>query len=199
MSFAVKLAGNNHGFFIPILGNHNVYNALFAIAVADRLGFTPEQIMKGLKTYNRPASRLRVIRLKKDVCLIDDSFNANPNSVNAAIDVLSKIGGNKNIAVLATMSELGRYSERGHKEVGKYLAARNVTHLFTFGKAAKLIGTEAISHGFPHQRVVHSMDRRTMHKRLKMAISPGSTILVKGSHNMMMNKTVSFLKQQSLV
>jgi UDP-N-acetylmuramoyl-tripeptide--D-alanyl-D-alanine ligase len=194
MNFRVKLLGADHEFFIPILGTHNVYNALFAIAVSDRLGFSPEQIKKGLKTYRRPGGRLRVYRLENSVCLIDDTFNANPNSVKAAIDVLTQISKECNIAVLGSMSELGRFSKNGHKEVGRYLADKNITYLFTYGIGAKIIGKEAISNGFPSQRVLHSIYRNTLHQRLKRAINPGSTVLVKGSHNMMMNKTVKFLE-----
>ncbi|MDD3363564.1 MAG: UDP-N-acetylmuramoyl-tripeptide--D-alanyl-D-alanine ligase [Syntrophomonas sp.] len=194
MNFGVKLLGTYHEFFIPILGTHNVYNALFAMAVADRLGFSPEQIKEGLENYRRPGRRLRVYHRENSVCLIDDTFNANPNSVKAAIDVLTTISKENNIAVLGSMSELGRYSRRGHKEVGRYLADKNITYLFTYGTGAKIIGKAAISNGFPSARVIHSISRNTLHKRLKRTINPGSTVLVKGSHNMMMNKTVRFLK-----
>lgn len=194
MFFAVNLAGIYHKFYIPILGEHNVYNALFAIAVADHLGFSPKQIKKGLKNYQKPGGRLRVYNLSKQVRLIDDTFNANPNSVKAAIDVVSKIGKGRNIAVLGSMSELGRYTKRGHKEVGKHLANKNITYLFTYGKAAKIIGKEAIANGFPSRKIKHSINRETLHKLLRGYINSRSTILVKGSHNMRMNKTVRFLK-----
>lgn len=197
MKFRVGLHDIYHDFFIPIWGKHNVYNALFAIAVADHLGFSPRQIKIGLKAYRKPPRRLRVYRRKKRVRIIDDTFNANPNSVKAAIDVLSSIGKGRNIAVLGSMSELGRYSRRGHKEVGRYLADKNVTRLFTFGAKARVIGKEAISHGFSSQRVAHSSNRNTLHKRLKRTIISGSTVLVKGSHNLRMNKTVQFLRHRA--
>lgn len=194
MAFSVNLRGINHDFFIPIFGEHNVYNALFAIAVADRLGFNIQHIKQGLESFNKPPGRLRVYNKKNGVKVIDDTFNANPNSVKAAIDVLSNIGQGKNIAVLGNMSELGKYSKRGHKEVGRHLAKKNVTNLCTYGKKAKLIGIEAVSKGFPANRVKHSRSRKRLHRRLKVAISPSSTILVKGSHDQKMNKTVRFLK-----
>jgi UDP-N-acetylmuramoyl-tripeptide--D-alanyl-D-alanine ligase len=197
MNFGVKLLDTYHKFFIPILGTHNVYNALFAIAVSNRLGFSPKQIKEGLKNYRRLGGRLRVYRLENSVCLIDDTFNANPNSVKAAINVLTTISKDNNIIVLGSMSELGRYYKRGHQEVGRYLADKNITYLFTFGIGAKIIGEEAISHGFPSERVIHSIYRNTLHQRLKRTINPGSTVLVKGSHNMMMNKTVKFLKRRT--
>ncbi len=199
MLFGVKLDSNYHEFFIPILGTHNVYNALFAIAVTDRLGFSPEEISEGLKAYKRSGGRLRVYHLNSNVCLIDDTFNANPNSVKAAIDVLCQIGEENNIAVLGSMSELGRYSRKGHKDVGRYLADKNIAYLFTYGDGAELIGQEAIAHGFPAEKVIHTLNRRTLHQRLEKTINPGSTVLVKGSHNMMMNKTVKALKRKTYV
>jgi UDP-N-acetylmuramoyl-tripeptide--D-alanyl-D-alanine ligase len=141
--------------------------------------------------------RLRIYHPNSDVCLIDDTYNANPNSVKAAIDVLCKIGEENNIAVLGSMSELGRYSRIGHKEVGRYLADKNIAYLFTYGDGAKLIGQEAVSHGFPSEKVIHTMNRKALHQRLEKAINPGSTVLVKGSHNMMMNKTVTALKNKT--
>jgi len=195
MTFNVQLNQNRHDIFIPIFGEHNVYNALFAIAVSDQLGFSPEEIKKGLKSYPRPPHRLRIYRLKSGSLLIDDTFNANPNSVKAAIDVLSHVGHTKNISVLGNMSELGKYSRRGHKEVGRHLAKRNVTNLLTYGEKARLIGNEAIVHGFPRQNIKHSSTRQRLHRHLKNIVKPGSTILVKGSHDQKMIQTVKYLQK----
>ncbi len=195
MSFAVKLDGVEHVFHIPILGEHNIYNALFAIAISDRLGFTPEQMQKGLRNYHRLGGRMRIYRTKTGARVIDDTFNANPNSVKAAIDVLDKIGHEKNIAVLGSMSELGRYARKGHKDVGRYLVKKHVDHLFTYGKGAEMIGKEAINYGFPGQRVTHSTQRKAMHRKLSGSVGAGTTVLVKGSHNMQMKKTVDFLRR----
>ncbi len=195
MRFAVNLNGTAHQFFIPIPGEHNVYNALFAIAAADRLGFTPSQIKKGLAEYRRSPHRLRSYRLKKGTRLIDDTYNANPNSMKAALDVLANIGQGRNIAVLGNMSELGRYSITGHQEVGKHLADHRISGLFTYGTKARRIGTTAVVHGYPRSRVQHSSSRKRLHRRLRKVIGRGTTILVKGSHDQHMNKTVRFLKR----
>lgn len=195
MAFDVKLDKRQHGFFIPVLGEHNVYNALFAIAVADQLGFSAKQMARGLRNYHRPPHRLRVYRLEKGSRLIDDTYNANPNSVKAAVDVLSRVGRGRKIAVLGNMSELGKYSRRGHQDVGQYLAASQVSRVFTFGKKARLIGNEAIAKGFPVDRVTHSLTRNLLHRRLRNAVQNGATILVKGSHDQRMFKTVRYLRR----
>lgn len=194
MSFRVNFDGAQHDFFIPIYGIHNVYNALFAIAVTDLLGFGPDTIRHGLKNYTKLAGRLRVYKLRSGIRVIDDTFNANPHSVKAALDVLDNIGRGKNIAVLGDMRELGSCSVRGHQEVGRYLAGKHIDTLVTFGKRAKRIGEVAITKGFPASRVIHVKDRLTLHRRIKQHVSTGTTILVKGSNATRMAVTVSHLK-----
>lgn len=195
MKFGVTLNGTNHRFFVPISGEHNVYNALFAIATADHLGFTPRQIKKGLANYHRPPHRLRTYRLRRGTRLIDDTYNANPNSMKAAINVLAHIGQGRNIAVLGNMSELGRYSIKGHQEVGEHLVNKRISRLLTYGKRARRIGIAAIDHGFPAHKVQYSSSRKKVHGRLRKFIGRGTTILVKGSHDQHMYKTVRFLKR----
>jgi UDP-N-acetylmuramoyl-tripeptide--D-alanyl-D-alanine ligase len=84
MSFRVKLGETYHYIYLSIYGKHNVYNALLAIAVSHSLGFSPHEIKEGLRTFKKLGRRLIVYHLKRGVRLIDDTFNANPNSVKAA-------------------------------------------------------------------------------------------------------------------
>lgn len=197
MTFRVQLNGKACNFFIPIYGKHNVYNALFAIAVAHTLGFNPKEIKAGLKSYQRPRGRLRIYKLKKGIKLIDDTFNSNPNSVRAALDVLTTISKHRNIAVLGSMNELGSYSKKGHTNVGKYAARKSrLTRLFTYGSKARQIARTAVKAGFPRHRVIKSVNRETLHQHLKRSIKPGYTVLVKGSNSMGMNKTARFIKSR---
>jgi UDP-N-acetylmuramoyl-tripeptide--D-alanyl-D-alanine ligase len=194
MAFSTRIKGTEHNFFIPVYGIHNVYNALFAIAVSDHLGFTVEQMKTGLKRYHRPYRRLIVYRTKNDIQIIDDTFNANPHSVKAAVDVLSHLHGYPKILVLGNMSELGRYSKKGHQEVGRYLVTRKIDYLFTFGKRARQISTTAVKHGFPATRAFHTTERKKLHRQIRAVISPGAIVLVKGSNDTHMNRTVNYLR-----
>lgn len=193
MIFQAILKGKMHTFHIPAYGEHNVINALLALAVADHLGFTPQEIKKGLALYRKPFRRLIVKRLPRKIILIDDSYNSNPHAVMAALDVLVNLGGRKKIAVLGSMKELGKKSEHWHKEVGRFLAKKQIDACFTFGNEARWIGEGAVEAGYPIRRVFHYLDRNRMHRDLFRQISPGTTIVVKGSHSMRMNKTVSVL------
>lgn len=195
MRFKVNLNGSSHSFFIPIYGTHNVYNALFAIAVTHRLGFDAKTIKAGLSKYIKLQRRMRVYTVANRIRVIDDTFNANPNSVKAAVEVLSKVGKGKNIAVLGDMMELGRYSIQGHRDVGRYVVGKKVDNLITYGRRAKLIGKVAVSRGFPAKRVVHASNRTILHKQIKQKVTPGATVLVKGSNATHMSVTVKYLRR----
>jgi UDP-N-acetylmuramoyl-tripeptide--D-alanyl-D-alanine ligase len=137
--------------------------------------------------------RLKVHHLPNEVSLIDDTYSANPQASMAAIDVLQNIGGQKKVVVLGSMLELGSYSVEGHREVGKYIAKNNVDLLFTFGTEAKEIVNGAIESGFPADSARHFSTEKKLHSELKKAISKNTTILVKGSNKVKLNKTVLFL------
>lgn len=191
MFFRVQFAGKGHKFYIPTLGIHNIYNALFAIAVSHLLGISTEDIAAGLNAYEHPDGRLIIYRLR-GITLIDDTYSANPNAVKAAIDVLSHIGTGTNIAILGTMLELGSYTMQGHMEVGKYLAGKKVNVLYTL-EEAELIGQGAIEAGFPHDKVVHCISKDQLHRQLLGQITPNTTILIKGSRALKMEETVKYL------
>ena len=197
MSFSARVKGSDHSFFIPVYGIHNVYNALFAIAVSDRLGFGPEEMKFGLRTYRKPSRRLIVYHTGSGGQIIDDTFNANPHSVKAAIDVLSNLKGKPKVLVLGSMSELGRYSKKGHQSVGRYLAGRDIDYLFTYGKSARQIRTAAVNHGLSANKAFHASDRKSLHRYIQTVIRPGAIILVKGSNDMHMNRTVSYLRRKA--
>ncbi|SDZ19913.1 UDP-N-acetylmuramoyl-tripeptide--D-alanyl-D-alanine ligase [Evansella caseinilytica] len=201
MSFQVKLGNSKEAFFIPTFGNHNIINALFAIAIADHLDFTPSQIRQGLKNYRPPSRRLNVISLPKPngALLIDDTFNANPQSVKAAVNVLQQLGkGKRKIIVLGSMLELGKYTVKGHGEVGNYLARKGIHEIFVYGKKAKMIKQAALHSGFPARNVHHFVKREHLHERLKLSLVPDAVILVKGSHRMQMKETAEFIARYSL-
>ncbi|HEX9061930.1 MAG TPA: UDP-N-acetylmuramoyl-tripeptide--D-alanyl-D-alanine ligase, partial [Clostridia bacterium] len=92
MSFIVQLNGVKELFHIPIFGKHNVYNALFAIAVSHQLGFSPDEIRTGLEQFYRTQGRLNIHQLNNDITLINDAFNAKPCAMKSALDVINQIG-----------------------------------------------------------------------------------------------------------
>lgn len=195
MTFTVTLDGKEYPFLIPIFGVHNVFNALFAIAVSHQLGFSPLDMQTGLRNVKKPNHRLNFIKLKNGISVIDDTVHAHPPAVKAALDVLEALGKKQKIAILGSMPELGDKIAEYHEDVGKYFASKNIDFLYTYGNISVNIGIGAINAGFPAEKVVHktALYRKVMYKELIKLIEPGATILVKGSSRQNMYEIVEFL------
>ncbi len=197
ISLQITLDNVSEKFFIPVFGFHNVYNALFAIATCHRLKFTPSEIRLGLENHKAPIKRLNFIALSNQSLLINDTVNANPESVKTAIDVMiERAKDKKKIVVLGSMLELGDYTVAGHKEVGKYIAEKKVDEVYTFGEDAKWIGISAVAEGCPRRQVHHFENRDNLHRDLKKSIDQNSIILVKGSSLMKMDTTVQYIQNR---
>ncbi|MGE5423538.1 MAG: UDP-N-acetylmuramoyl-tripeptide--D-alanyl-D-alanine ligase, partial [Ignavibacteriales bacterium] len=100
------------------------------------------------------------------------------------------------VAVLGSMLELGGVSKKGHKVVGRHLARRKISYLNTYGKGAEQIGKGAVESGFSPKKVRHFIYRRKLNRHIYRLIRPQTTILVKGSHDLRMNRTVAFLRKK---
>ncbi len=197
MTFDVKLDDRSKSFFIPLYGSYNVCNALFAVAVGHILGLDDDDIAMGLRNIALPRGRQTILELNGHRTIIDDSYNANPQSVKAALDVLSELGKTKRtIALLGNMAELGEYSEAGHKEVGAYLADKKVDYLITYGDLAGTIGEAAVGCGFHDGRVRHCTEKDALEQLLINIFKPDTIVLVKGSRVMRLDKVVDFLVEK---
>lgn len=195
ITFRVRLDGKVEQFFIPCLGVHNVYNALNAIAVTHSLGFTVVEIRKGLAKYPIPYRRLVRTQLPGRIILIDDTFSSNPDAAKAALDTLASVRRKHKIAVIGYMKDLGKCARQAHVEVGKYAAKKGLTRLYTIGTLARHVAAGAKKAGFPATRIRSFASRPQLHKALAGAIKPDTAILVKGTHLLKLEKTVSFLKR----
>lgn len=190
MIFDVILDGDTHQFYIPVYGTHNIYNALFAIAVTRFLGFKPSEIQRGLRRYYKPRRRLSIYNLGNGVKIIDDTFSANPNAVKAAIDVLSYITKGKKIAVLGSMLEMGKYKIKGHKEVGRYVAKKKIDRLYTYGNDARYIAQGAIESDYPKEKVKSYINQEKLVYDLRRQLASNTTVLFKASHGMNLSRSV---------
>lgn len=183
MRFQVKIDGVNYTFTIPFFGKHHVYNALFAIAITHRLGCTVGEIQHGLETFckNYPDYfQMNVRRFKHEISLMFYTYSSKTCAMKAAVDVLVNIGTEETVAFLGDMLGLGDYSIQEHKEVGCYIAARNVAQLYTFGTDGKYIGEGAIEAGFPADKVMHICFNEQLINTLKEKLQPKTTFLIMG-------------------
>ncbi|MFO1446353.1 YheC/YheD family protein [Bacillus sp. Bva_UNVM-123] len=194
MSFTMNLQGKEINLFIPILGEHHVYNALNAIAVADQLGFSPMEIKAGL-LFKKPPRRLTIYHCRNNITLIDDTVHSHPQGVKAAINVLENIGKKRKIAIIGQMRELGDLREAEYRKVGEYVKEKNIDILITYGFRTEEIGEQAKLKGFPSQNIYHFTNRDHLHNLLKKIIKNDDTILVKGASKTNMFETVKFIDQ----
>ncbi len=177
---------------LPIPGIHNVYNALAAIAVGLELGVTPETIARGLALYEPGKMRLN-IRAYGDIMVIDDTYNASPLSMAAAIDVLSTVAKGRKIAAIGDMLELGSSGPAAHRKVGEQLAAIGTAAVVTVGDLAALAGETAMANGV--SAVITCRDHATAQRELEKILQPGDTLLLKGSRGMAMEKLLTVFPQ----
>lgn len=179
--FNAKINNKKHQFFIPTFGRHNVYNALAAIAVANSFNFDVNTIKKGLVNYRRPSKRLQFVKGIRNSILINDTYNANPTSVIAGLEVLSSLSkGRTTVAVLGNMLEQGNFSTENHRVVGKKAAELNVDWLVTVGSLAKEIAKGASNNSKGIKIWSFNLKRNAINF-LKKHLPNDSMVLVKGS------------------
>ena len=188
--FTLHVAGEQAAVTLPLLGIHNVMNALAASAAAIAAGASLADCVTGLATIKAMPGRLFPIALSNQL-LIDDSYNANPGSVKAAINVAASLSPNSCL-VLGHMGELGEQSESLHREVGAYARAQQIKMLWAVGPMAEQV-VQAFGEG---GRVFQS--RQAMIDACEQGIN-ADVILVKGSRSAAMEKVVEVLKQKTIM
>lgn len=171
---------------LPLLGKHNVMNALAATASALAINIDLNTIKTGLENVHAAPGRMRQYWLENGALLIDDTYNANPFSTQAALNTLKSLQGKK-ILVLADMKELGENSHELHVLTGHRAKEANIDYLFTFGKlteaTAKAYGTGA----------QHFIEKEKLLTALKPFLQKNVTVLIKGSRSMKMEEIVEKL------
>ena len=178
---------------LPLLGRHNVANAIAAVAVALKLGFELEEIKEALLDVEVSPMRLQIIKNKKFI-IINDAYNANPDSVKAAIDVLLELGdGRRKVAVLGDMLELGEKEQEMHYEVGEYL--KNIDVLLTVGRLAEHIAFGAKCAGLTKDNIYCCKDNMSAVAKLKEILQLNDMVLVKGSRGMHMEYIVKGIER----
>jgi UDP-N-acetylmuramoyl-tripeptide--D-alanyl-D-alanine ligase len=175
---------------LHLIGTHNGHNAAAAAAVGFALGLDPEQILRGLGNARTPGRRMRPVPLSNGALLIDDCYNANPQSTKAALLTLTHLVRNKGraIAVLGDMLELGPTELDLHRDVGRFAAGAGLGLLVTFGHRARAIGEGAIESGMKTDTVRFTSTPEEAIELLHSTLRPDDVVLVKGSRGMQMER-----------
>ena len=173
-------------FFVALqaAGDHNVLNALAAVACTYAAGISAEHIKLGLDTFAPVSGRLQKKAALNGAVVIDDSYNANPDSVRAAIDVLAKAAAPR-VLVLGDMGEVGTQGREFHEEIAAYAAGKNIEHVFVTGELARHMAGIGVA--------MHFEEFDALLSAVEAAATPDATVLIKGSRFMKMERVVQHL------
>ncbi len=185
---------------IPALGRHMQYPLLFAFALGEQLQLTEKELLSGVKNFVPSQNRMNMVELPNDITILNDSYNANPQSMRAAIDILAGFTDKKTIAVLGDMLELGDISQEAHREVGAYLVEKNIDFVLVLGEESQEIVNSIGS--IPKHKTAsqYCSNQDQLLKTLWETIAPQTVVLFKASNGMgffhYASKTVSYFKEK---
>ncbi len=198
MRFVLNIRGDERPVVIKRPGEHNVINAVAAAATATAFGMSIEDIVSGLAATEAPKMRMQIEESGEGVNVINDAYNANPESVKAAIKTLHALRGlGKAVVALGDMRELGAESDRLHQEVGEFAAQAGVSHVFALGEWAESTISGARLSGMGGESVKVFPNHESMAKEIQSFVDVGDWVLVKGSRLAKMETLVDILMKKS--
>ena len=186
---------------INLAGAHNVYNAMVAFSVGLNMNMSEEAIREGLLSYKAAKMRQNIYSVG-GITVIEDCYNASPESMNAAINVLgdlAKAKGGRMIALLGDMRELGTTTATLHAGVGSYFASKNPDYLFTYGElSSENLANGAVNNGMSEKHIFRNpvTDAEAVGKKLLGVIKEGDVLLVKASRGIAAENVLNYVKAQ---
>ena len=181
----IEINGKSISMYLQAAGKHNVLNALAAAACCQSIGISLEKIVEGLSVFLPVSGRLQLKESTAGAKIIDDTYNANPDSVIAAIDVLNGFAGDR-ILILGDMGEVGDDGAQFHIEIGQYAKNKGIQYLYTLGELAKY-SSDVFGDGAQHFEVFEDLI-----KNLTALNNEHKTFLIKGSRFMKMERVVQY-------
>lgn len=182
---------------LQVPGRHFVSNALAAAAIADTLGIGIEQIRQGLAAFKGVPGRMETVSVR-GVRIINDAYNANPVSMQGALQVLAALpGARRRIAVLGDMLELGSRSAQFHRELGRTVAGLPIDYLYVTGEFSSETRDGACAAGMPAERIIACPDVESLAAGLQAALHEGDAVLVKGSRRVRMERVIELLQRNN--
>ncbi len=180
---------------LPILGIHNIYNALSAISAGILMEISYDKIVNGITSFSPPSGRMELLKFN-GLWVINDAYNANPISMKRALETFHEIFSDRQkILILGDMLELGEEGIFFHKEIGKQIAQMKVNYLFTFGKLANYIARSAVENGIPQKQVFQDLSAEEIAEKISKKFSGKDVVLIKGSRAMGMEKVIDCLRR----
>ena len=182
MKIRADILGKITEYEIPTLGIHNIYNSLSVMGLCSLMGLDMKKSSEGIRKY-QPSKYRMEIKSVSGKTLIEDFYNANPDSLRASIETFRQMQGERKVAVLADMLELGEISEKEHMNAG-IQASEIFDVIICIGSDAKYIGKGAIENGFDKGRVYYFANNEEAVSEINSILRPGDAVLMKGSRGM---------------
>ena len=179
---------------VPVGGEHFILNALCGLTVGKLLNLNNEEIKNGIKDFKLTAKRMEINHLKNNITIINDSYNASYESMKASISNLKNMNGERKIAVLGDMFELGDFSEKLHKEVGTEIYKNKIDKLYLIGNYSKFIGEKDKKEGYKKENIFYFENKDELFNNLKNNLKSGDVILIKASNGMKLFEIAEKLK-----
>jgi len=194
--FFLRMGEMKRSVGLAAFGRHNVYNALAAATLAAILEVDPERIVAGLEKFQPFPGRGKVIPLRGNVRILDDSYNSNPDSLSATVWAFAEMKGeNRGLLVLGDMLELGPGSAEAHEKAGKRIGEMKWAHVFLLGEQAGHLAEGAKSGGMGPQAVHVARNHQEVLEGLRIVVEEGDWIFVKGSRRMHLERIIEGLTE----
>ena len=170
-----------------------IYNSLVAYAIGKELNIESSKIIKAISNFKLSPHRLERKITKNNITLIDDTYNANQDSMINSLSILSKVKDKRKIAILGDILELGNYSEQIHRNIGKNITKATLDILITIGNYSKYIKEEALNNNFPIDNIYSYDNYEESLEELPSILKPNDIVLLKASHGIKLDKIVDYL------
>ncbi|TXD41640.1 alanine racemase [Lujinxingia vulgaris] len=193
--FELALAGNGSRVVrLRVPGAHNVQNASVAAAMAGILGASMNEVVGGLERFELSEMRLQMHTTSGGVTLINDAYNADPSSARAALEVLRNFSaGQRSVAILGDMLDLGARAEEAHRELGRTVARHQIDALYLLGELAKYIGEGAVEAGMDPERIHQAGGLEALNRVLEERLVAGDVVLFKASRTIGLDRAAHHL------
>jgi UDP-N-acetylmuramoyl-tripeptide--D-alanyl-D-alanine ligase len=199
LSFLLRHNGSAATVRLPVVNRVMISNALLAAAVGRECGLTMDEIARGLEAVRLPGARMQVVKAH-GAWIINDAYNANPDSMKAALIALREFqGATRRLAVLGSMGELGQHAAELHRATGEFAAKQDIAFLVAVGPHAEAYARGAMAAGLGHNQIVAALDAKEAETALRSLLREGDAVLVKGSHFMGLEKLVAALSGKDSV
>lgn len=183
-TYKIDMDGKTYSVNVTVGGNHFVLNSLCAIAVGRLFNIDMQDILEGIANFELTKRRMQVEKNKDGITIINDCYNANYDSMKAALEYLGKINANKRIAVLGDMLELGEFSKVLHEQVGEEVAKNKIDILITVGELAKNIAKKALEQGMKQENILLCDNNEQAIEYIKQKATKEDAVLLKASNGL---------------